>query len=299
MERTTRIKAKGKNPSAIEIIQKKNLDIIDKVKEKGMIRKGIVKEMLGKIERQNDVKIEAIRKKLDIKEEIEKERQRSTFVELFNKGWTNNSPRNNDNLKEKIDERLKSIERSMIYTQNNSLAELTKKIEILNSTLDIDRQRDTTVLNTTKLSDNEKNNRYTRNTIFHKCKQYGHTKKQCDRHNKVVKQISKLEFEKDVINELMEMFDIKHKEIDQVTKKEELKSTKPLKVNKRKRKQKDIIMKLIDNLPNHLKDQKDYLLKLKDSIDIPIACIKCRKYGHHVTECGRGEKAKKEKTKMK
>ena len=60
MERTTRIEAKGKNPSAIEIIQKKNLDIIDKVKEKGMIRKGIVKDMFGKIERQNDVKIEAI-----------------------------------------------------------------------------------------------------------------------------------------------------------------------------------------------------------------------------------------------
>ena len=37
-------------------------------------------------------------------------------------------------------------------------------------------------------------------------------------------------------------------------------------------------MKLIDNLPNHLKDKKDYLLKLKDSIDIPIACIKCGKY---------------------
>ena len=38
---------------------------------------------------------------------------------------------------------------------------------------------------------------------------------------------------------------------------------------------------------------------MKDSIDIPIACIKCRKYGHHVTECGKGEKVKKEKTKMK
>ena len=70
----------------------------------------------------------------------------------------------------------------------------------------------------------------------------------------IVKQISKLEFEKDVINELMEMFDIKQKEIDQVTKKKELKSTNPLKINKRKRKQKDIINKLIDNQPNHLKD---------------------------------------------
>ena len=53
-------------------------------------------------------------------------------------------------------------------------------------------------------------------------------------------------------------------------------------------------MKLIDNLPNHLKDKNGYLLKLKDSVDIPIDCIKCRKYGHHVTECGKGEKAKKE-----
>ena len=95
------------------------------------------------------------------------------------------------------------------------------------------------------------------------------------------------------------MFDVKQKEIDQVTKKEELKSTNPLKVNKRKMKQKDIIMKLIDNLPNHLKDKKGYLLKLKDSIDIPIACINCRKYGHPVMECGKREKHKKEKKKLK
>ena len=101
MERTICIEAKGKNPSAIEIIQKKNLDIIDKGKEKWMIRKGIVKEMLEKIERKNDVKIEAIHKKLDIKEEIEKERQKSTLVELVNKWWSNNSPWNNDSLKEK------------------------------------------------------------------------------------------------------------------------------------------------------------------------------------------------------
>ena len=122
MGRTTRIKNKGKNPNAIEIIQKKNLDMIDEDKEKGMIRKAIVKEMLEKIKRQNDLKIEAIRKKLDIKGDIERERQRSTLVELVNKGWTNNSPKKNDSLKEKIDESLKSIERSMIYTQNNSLA---------------------------------------------------------------------------------------------------------------------------------------------------------------------------------
>ena len=69
------------------------------------------------------------------------------------------------------------------------------------------------------------------------------------------------------------MFGVKQKEIDQATKKEELKSTNPLKVNKRKRKQKDIIMKLIDNLSNHLKDKKDYLLKLKDSIYIYTYCL--------------------------
>ena len=46
------------------------------------------------------------------------------------------------------------------------------------------------------------------------CKEYEHTKKQCDRHNKIVKQISKLEFEKDIINELMEIFNVKQKEID-------------------------------------------------------------------------------------
>ena len=101
-----------------------------------------------------------------------------------------------------------------------------------------------------------KNDRHIRNTICYKCKEYGHTKKQCDRHNKIVKQISKLKFEKDIIDKLMGIFNVHQKEIDQVKKKIELKSTNPFKVNKRKRKQKDIIMKLIDNLPNHLKDKK-------------------------------------------
>ena len=82
----------------------------------------------------------------------------------------------------------------MIYTQNDSLAKLTRKIETLNSPLDTDS---ITVLNTTELSDNEKNDKHIGNTICHKCKQYGHTKKQCDRHNKIVKQIGRLEFEKE------------------------------------------------------------------------------------------------------
>ena len=178
------------------------------------------------------------------------------------------------------------------------MTELIKKIEILNAPLDIEKTREITVLNTIDLSENEKTDRYVKNTICHKCKKYGHTKKQCDRHNKIVKEISKLEFEKDIINELMKMFDINQKEIDQIKEKKELKSTNTLKVNKRKRKQKDIIMKLIDNLPNQLTGKKDNLIKLKDSINIPIACIKCRKYGDHVTECRKKEK-EKEKTKNK
>ena len=40
----------------------------------------------------------------------------------------------------------------MIYIQNNSLVELTKKIEILNSPFDINRKRDITILNTTESS---------------------------------------------------------------------------------------------------------------------------------------------------
>ena len=95
----------------------------------------------------------------------------------------------------------------------------------------------------------------------------------------------------------MEIFNVKQKEIDQI--KKELKSTNPHKINKRKGKQKKIIMKLINNLLNHLKDKKDYLLKLKDSIDILIVCIKCKGYGHHAKECGKKEKVKKERTKMK
>ena len=97
----------------------------------------------------------------------------------------------------------------------------------------------------------------------------------------------------------MQIFNVKQKEIDQVMKKEKLKSTNPLKINKIKRKQKDIIIKLIENLPNHHKDKKEYLLKLKDSIEIPVVCIKCRNYGHHATECEKGKKKKKEKTKKK
>ena len=54
-------------------------------------------------------------------------------------------------------------------------------------------------------------------------------------------------------------------------------------------------MKLIENLPNHLKDKKEYLLNLKDSIDIPIACFKCRKYRHHVTECEKNDRSRERK----
>ena len=233
--------------------------------------------------------------KLDL---FDKEIEKDSVVKVVNIKEEKNDAKKSNSFEEEIDERLKSIERNMDYTRDNSLVEFAKKIEILNSPIEIkEMKKDITVLEITELSDNDKPDRHIKNIICYKCKEYGHTKKQCDRHNKNVKRISKLEFEKDIINVLMEIFNVKQKEIDQVMKKEELKSTNPLKINKRKRKQKDIIMKLIENLPNHHKDKKEYLLKLKDSIEIPIACIKCRKYGHHVMECEKGKKDKKDKTK--
>ena len=174
-----------KERNSIEIIQKKKIDIIDEDKEKGMERQQSNSTLTNSKE--------TLRKEIDIGKERNIIRKEKEDDSLVNKEMTKNSPRNNDSLKEKIDERLKSIERSMIYTQDNGLAELAKKIEILNSPLDTDKKRDITILNNI---DNEKTDRHIRNTICHKCRQYVHTKKQCDRHNKIIKQISKLEFEK-------------------------------------------------------------------------------------------------------
>lgn len=150
------------------------------------------------------------------RKEIEKvkiERQNNSLVELVNKEWRNNSPKENDRLKKEIDKKLKSIERSMTNTQdNNSLTKLTKKIETLNAPLERRNiGRDIIALDITKSSDNKKTDRHDRNTICYKCKGYEHTKKQCDKYNKIVKQISRLDFEKDIINELMEIFNVKQK----------------------------------------------------------------------------------------
>ena len=46
---------------------------------------------------------------------MKKEKENDSLV---NKGWKRDSSKKNDSLKEKIDERLKSIERTMIYTQD-------------------------------------------------------------------------------------------------------------------------------------------------------------------------------------
>ena len=109
-----------------------------------MIRKGIVKEMLEKIERQQSNSTltnskETLRKEIDIEKDIAEERnmikKEKEDDSLVRKERTNNSPRNNDSLKEKINERLKSIKKFMTYTQDNGLAELAKKVEILNHLL--------------------------------------------------------------------------------------------------------------------------------------------------------------------
>ena len=72
-ERVTRIEDKRKDfikeRSTIESVK----DIINENKERGTIRKGMVKDTLEKFERQNGEKNkEVIRRKLDIKDEIEK-----------------------------------------------------------------------------------------------------------------------------------------------------------------------------------------------------------------------------------
>ena len=48
-------------------------------------------------------------------------------------------------------------------------------------------ENDIIVLEITELLDNEKLDRHIRNIICHKCKEYEHTKKKCDRHNKNIK----------------------------------------------------------------------------------------------------------------
>ena len=130
-----------KENSPIEIMQEKDdierqksnnkkdgliMERTTRIEDKGMIRKGIVKEMLEKIERQNDntiklANIETLRKKLHIerdierhmsRKEIEKERHNSDSLEkVVNKEEKDNSSKKRNSLKEEIDERLKSIER--------------------------------------------------------------------------------------------------------------------------------------------------------------------------------------------
>ena len=100
-------------------------------------------------ERQNN---DMIRKKLDTKEE----------ERLVNKDEKDDSSKKRNCFKEKIDERLKSIERTMDYTQDNSLVEFAKKIEILNSPIEKKEMKDirVLVLEITELSDNKKPDRH-------------------------------------------------------------------------------------------------------------------------------------------
>ena len=95
------------------------------------------------------------------------------MIKVVNK---EDSSKKSNSFKEEIDERLKSIEKTMDYTQDNSLVQLAKKIEILNTPIEIKEMKDITVLEITELSDNdnEKPDRHIRNIIFHKCKEYGH-----------------------------------------------------------------------------------------------------------------------------
>ena len=71
-ERVTRIEDKRKDPIKETSTIKSVRDIINEDKERDKIRKGMVKETLVKFERPNNETKEVIRRKLDIKDEIEK-----------------------------------------------------------------------------------------------------------------------------------------------------------------------------------------------------------------------------------
>ena len=74
-------------------------------------------------------------------------------IETKNKDIVKEMLKKENSTFEEIEERLKLIERSIVDIQNDSLTELTKKIKILNTPLDIDRKRDITILNTSELTD--------------------------------------------------------------------------------------------------------------------------------------------------
>ena len=127
-------------------------------------RKLDAEEEIGKDEPKEKEKVNKGRKsKNNLKEKVNSDSVVKLKMEVVNK------KDKCDSLKEKIDERLKLIERSIVETQNNSLIELNKKMKILNTPLEIDRKRDIVVLNTTQLSDNEKIDRQMNNIICHKC----------------------------------------------------------------------------------------------------------------------------------
>ena len=110
---------------SIETKQKKKLDIIDEDKKKGMIQKCIVKEILERIERQQgnstltNSKDRTLRKELDVGKErdiMKKEKERynnDSLEKVVNKEEKDNSSKKSNSLKKEIDERLKSIERSI------------------------------------------------------------------------------------------------------------------------------------------------------------------------------------------
>ena len=116
--------------SLVQIICKKLEIEIDLQKEKEFSLKQDIIETNDqrRIERQKDEDV--IRRRL--KEEIGKDELKER--EIVNKREKNK----NNKLKVEIDKRLKLIERSTVDIQNNSLTELIKKIEILNTPLEID-----------------------------------------------------------------------------------------------------------------------------------------------------------------
>ena len=173
-----------KNPGTI--IQKKKLNAIDGDKERRIERQqgnSTLTNSKETLHRELEIEKDIMKKNKERynNDSLEKvvNKENDSLEKVVNKEEKNDSSKKSNSIKEEIDERLKSIEGTMDYTRENSLVELAKKIEILNSPIEKkEMKKDITVLEITELSDNEKTNRHIRNIICHKCKEYGHTKKQ-------------------------------------------------------------------------------------------------------------------------
>ena len=89
-----------KEYSSMHIVQEKD-DMIDIEREEGIIKKGITRKEIERIEKQdNSSSMKVIRKKLDM---IDIKKEKGIIIKEIEEKWGHNSPKENDRLKKEID----------------------------------------------------------------------------------------------------------------------------------------------------------------------------------------------------